>query len=1041
MNDVDFLQQMDNDFDDLDVDGTSILPAKSEPGYSEGSVYQFQDVQPSSVLGAASDIDDLLGYSDNLIVDVPDNDNSEDDINSLSNISAAFNFDMEDLSGDFGSTTADESTALATEMNELHARINKCGELGFSVPDQNNHELVDKVYSYAVSCTQEVDFLQLFGGYYGAMSMKLINSQSLSVAQGASMQAFKAKILKCVNDPTLQDACAKIINEVCNRVLILRQTKSATELRESDIDADEIWQLILANKTLSKYPIVNNSVKLMNFITTVIHSVLENEVAMQVANENDESRRKSVAYTLTDSVYNTIMSLSKSNTAYIKHIRASNGGKVMCTCGKCGKEVSVGPLMMFVFFLDNSSASPYVFPTENRCECGSMLVFPAMTYKTALNYFTSSNKKSLSNAIERAKRFGPGSAVVSITPALSQLPPEIQCIVDDTDEVSNSTSKMTVEVFDSVEWQQAVDDFYNRIKLLDSKRVSHVVPGGMHTEQEQLVVSDECSARKQAAFYDGVNQYHAPKSNTHASGSRIVSILAANVAQVVGVNYNTVKEKAMLTLLNFLHSNQLLQIRANFDNVLGAHASLKLVMQYNDTAKFDLNRLDSHVFANLMAIAGRLDSHVSVGDDKNEIQEFFHNHMNELQDYVNDMDSSYAEFIANVELSKYALACLPITDHVQASVYAIAQMIPDERVFNLFNEICDRMIINNYAEEYFEFWKRHMPKLANRAAKKLTNISDVTAIKSFLRDSMSASLFSRASDKYFENIVVKSLSHFELLRELVTIAERGNYYQFCRHILSLGDNSYGFGSALDSCILEFRDSNYAEFSSVLGVTEVQYYLGEMFTPEEISDNAEIFDYLVFGRYLPVRYSDETPEQYVSRFKFTAANDCIDNMEKFLKLKNIECIYFCSVITGAEYKNFRIANLMAYMMDSVIESNDTSALDVIGISDLRMSMLNTIETWDFSKFNINNADAMALLNSYYFTDADIAIVDTFSEMSETYFTVNGKNEKLSDVFDFDERLLANLKKVAADPDNSDIAAMAEELRTWQFSDKYAERFIE
>lgn len=1053
-----FLQQMESDFADLDeqgfddLDNLDNLDNLGNPDNLDNLDGNSVETQPAyDDLSDFSEGYDAIGDSDSLDDDddvltseivVEEFNPDADDNYGLSNVTANLSFDIDDV--DPGTYT--ESTELATDLDDEKIRqqlLSDCTALGYAVNDTMDIDTLGHTKQYAMACQTDFDFHELYVRYYTEMLMRLASSTSLHVSQQSNIVQYKASMLKCVNDPMLREVCGKAVNCIYNQILrIKNENNGKLDAQTTTIDPNVIIKELLADKQIKPAYITVQDTKLRRFISTTTSIMIMNEIANESSNRSDSSRRDSLARTLTSEAYESTASLASKDFAYIKEIHATNGGNLTCVCSKCGAHKKVESLMRFIIFFSGGDQNKYVYPTTNVCDCGAQLVFPPQLYPLSLKYYAKTYRSSLNKALDKAKNFSKGSAIITVTPSIEQLPPEIKCIVTDTESAKIESATSVVEVFDSEEWLRAVSDFYKRIDLLDDyNKANNILYGkkesvATHLDTAGNVRTGYAGDSKVESTYDIV----LPKVNS--VGRDFLSYLAANAAQVAGTNYNTMKGKALVSLIIYLNNSNILRTKIDFDHVIAANATLRLIDGYSDSSKADLNKLDSSVFNNLMIVAGYIDPNLKAPADKNEIRAFLLEHLDELKARTEAINAEYQEFVEDLRMSKYALSCLPITDYRQTSVYSIAQFLINEDVFNIVDEICDRMIINNHSTEYFEFWCRldmnHTSTLRSRLLSSAQLDAIQRAVDMIDEDVLQPRGISK-SNKYFDNVIVGSMSAWEKLKKLTEIADGGNYYRFCQNARDLSDNRYGFGIEFDMLIESFRSENYAEFVNVTNLSEQEFYLGSMFTREELEDGKEHFDSLVFGRYIPIRKEGESAEEYVSRYHDTAT-DCIDNIDRFKRLKHLSSIYFGSVIIDTNYTNFRVASFMSGMFDSAYESGNERAMELLGVSKLRYNTLvaNT-RLWTFDDFNINNQDAIALLNSYYFTDASSAVVETYSDMASKYFAAEEKVTPLCEVFDFDEDLYSHLKQIASDPEASDMNSMVEELRCWEFTKGYVERF--
>ena len=1073
MNNSDFLKQLQQDFADvsvtqdtndlseLDVLDVDLASKDFSINKSDATILNDTDsklesdiVEPDSSLDDLDDVvtGDVITSGDTTeIFASPDvfNDNANSSNLMLADdISTPLSFDFEQMSDALASTELMLSNTASLEVEEqtiANQQINECTELGFAIPEDFDVDQIDDLHSYAVATTQNINYYEAFAQNYLGMTSKLANSSALHVDQHDSTGALRASLLKCTANPEMSQIFSRASALVSAKVTSLLNTKSQFDIKPSDIDADEIFIELINNASFDKTYNVSmlqlKSEEITEYINTAIAAWTSNVVNDAISTLKDSTRRENSALVLTKEAFEVTKELSNNNYAFIKHIDAVNGGNIQCTCSKCGKKTKVSSLMHFIYFFEGSSKiSRYVYPALNKCECGALLIFPLSAYVTASDAYSKANSHNIHAMMDTAKGFGAGSTVLTVSPSLEQLPPMLTSIVTNVEMDVIGDKQQVTEVHDSEEWRLAVKDFYKRVKLLNGKTAAKIQLTNLQNEAAKDS-DDETSdlVSSHAANYD------VKIPNVFSTDNSFLSLMAANTAQIAGVNYNTVKGKALASLINFLQSNSVISKMISFDSVMSENAALKLVEEYSTSNKLDLNKFDHNVSNNLMMIAAQLDPSFEEPSDKNEICKFLHEHLAELRNRVSSVNEMYSEFIEELESSKYSLACLPIVDYNQVPIYSIMQFMPNEQLFVIINEICDRMILNHFSGEYFEYWCRFDLQHTANLKRRLLTVADTQMISNAINDVVS-DVFSAygvtATDHYRQNVCAQSLQKWDLLKKLADILASGNYYRFCKEALNVPEDNYGFGAPFNALISEFRHKNYVEFSRVTIKSEVQFYLGDMFTAEELSSNSDLFEYLVFGRYVPIRQENETPEQYVGRFKSSSATSigCIDNHALFRNIKKLYSIVFGSAFSLAKYKNIRVSNFIAFMLDSVISTQSLDSLELIGLSTLRCStLLQQIHPWHFSDFNLNNADIVALINGYYFLNTDTAITNVFGTMTNSYFAATDKLIPLNQIFSFDDALSSELQNVVNSAEGTDLAEMINELSFWEYTPGYTERF--
>ena len=207
------------------------------------------------------------------------------------------------------------------------------------------------------------------------------------------------------------------------------------------------------------------------------------------------------------------------------------------------------------------------------------------------------------------------------------------------------SKEQVVEIYDSEEWKKAVDDFYSRVTLLKQHKSVNENVNKLKTVQNQLVTKDgfKQSGYNLSAEYN--TAYDIKMPDTIKVDTFYLSLLAANVAQIAGVDYNLAKGKALASLLTFLGSNDLLQQQISLDNLMMLNASLALVEQYKDPSKYDFNKLSKGVLNNLLLVAAQINQEISMPEDANDLRDFLNNNIIQLRNNVWMANNRYSQAV------------------------------------------------------------------------------------------------------------------------------------------------------------------------------------------------------------------------------------------------------------------------------------------------------------------------------------------------------------------------------------------------------------
>lgn len=991
------------------------------------------------------------------------------DINAqrLSQFSAEVSTDMEDLLSDFGDAdipndnasigTAssdgfnDTVTALSTESDTdlINQHRAACQELGFALSAEATLQQAEDLHTYAHQAETEIqEHDKMLAGLvdmYDKSLISIVGSSSMQVKHDTNESQFKARLLNGVHDSEDRNVYGKSISATWEAISL--QEKRGVPLSEIVVNPRDIFKSLLLSAQnsfggLNAMYLTLHQERIENYINTAATAIINNKVTTVNSARDAGQRRYFISKALLKKFRNAVRMYDSPSHAIVKQIETFDNGNIIWTCPKCGAKVKADALMNFIFYIQDKAIKRIAFPEMTKCSCGTVMSLPVGICFRSLEHFAKEYEKDIRAGLSHAANFGKGIAIISYTPTLAQLPSCATCIVTDTaTATSRKADSVISESFaEEDEWLRAVDDFYKHLDVLNfSMGASRVAGDSINIDNayEPDELNDDANVTH-VVQYQIDDVVH---SNVNPGALRL---LAANVAQIAGVNYNTTKGKALISLIAYLNNNIYTQKTLRFDDVITVNLAVKLAERYTASADaIDLNAMSHEFFAKLMSVAGLLNPALSCESDRNAVVDYLKSHLEELRALAKKYSEEYANLWDTLEISKYALAYVPILDLKQTSVYSIVQLITSNQKFALIDEICDRMIIATYADKYYEYWLRMRLGHSATLNTRLNSSADIKGIRKIMTDTVvdNYSEFGvQMTSRYFSNVAVQGTTKWKVLANLRESVNSGNYHQFCCEAMKLRAQEFGFGAMFDSAMSKFIQENYSEFYNTAARSEAEYYLLGMFTPEELEAAKEELQYLTFSRYVPRRKGNESITEYAERLKHADALDSIDNLTRFSKIKNLGLILFGAAIMDAEFDNFRISNFVIGLLDAALSASSSGVYERLGISVTRQQMLQSLATeWRFSDFNLCNEDVVTVLNAFYFTDIEDVMLQMFSDMSDTYFVAEATLTPLDATFDFPAHLSAKLDAVAANPDASDKQSMVEEMRIWEYTKGYTERF--
>lgn len=1023
----------DSEFlDDLDQpENSEFIDDLSQPVTSE-SIDEFAEPMDPLVLAESSKVEEF----------VPDD-----------------NFDSVDLE--------DETDSILLDLQQTLT------SLGYDVQDVSSTESLNKLLKREEECKRIVnnpkEIIEYFRKEYYEAKIKLQTSKATYEARKTNMNDFTYAVK--INNPFLANESIKIIDMVHNEILRLTAySENADIITQSDIKPKAILKQLLSTTdgvlNLSAYADV-----LLDYINTVIPLVFRQYSLDSMASKNDENTRSVTANILLQEENDNLHCLESGNLQPIRQVFRT-ADKTFIRCPQCSKEHSIVKMPLdFIFFQEEKNNAHFVFPKAISCDCGANLIFPFTDYFTALKSYVNKNKKDIQEFLNQSANFCKGASFLRVHPSIEQFQEDNSYIFCDYvstetaihDAIDHEDETVDIKPVDNAEFQQAVKDFYERLKGITSREslTSTKVDGAANqaSDEYKYVVDETAELTK--------NAYHGLSSSTSLNGLS-VSMLAAYVSQCVGIDYSSVKMMALFSLVTNLKEDPILHDILNVDNLNKWKNQLALIQ---DT-KADFNYLPDDVFTELLYFASKHVDNLMVDmADRNELRDVLRNLVPMFEQEIQSLEESYEITLDILEDCIYPLAFCPIANYQVYSLKDLINIFRDDRIFRVLSDISDYMIITNYAEDFFEYWK--MLGIPGSKTDSSSGIMSNRDIQNTLLNSTDPNKIANAINSLYHFllghglIVVNSdpehiinlcsgmtLDEHKKLARIYKQVQTGNYYRFCKVLRDCYNSedrpSFGFGSIFDNSCNHVLHSFLDQCDDILQHSELEYYLGSMFSQEELNKADSPLRSLTFGRYVLRRKSSESPEEYVARYfanletQKHSVDTWVDTFSQFENKEYLLYIYFGSIICDMNSKNFVVETFITSICTLLLlnESSDISQSS-LGLSEFQKNVIsNTYTPWNFSQFNfVNNVDLCAILIGYYFAGFADEAIELSTALEQCLVKTTTTASDIHSLFDihaeFSKALETVKNSILSDESSvSDMEQVVGELSLYA-SDKFVE----
>lgn len=707
------------------------------------------------------------------------------------------------------------------------------------------------------------------------------------------------------------------------------------------------------------------------------------------------------------------------NICFIKQI-FTNTEDYSFRCEKCGELVPIdGPVAVNISFPINGSVGKksMLFPKVFTCKCGQKHYF-AQQEINALTQFI--KKDALTNLNELTKKLidmSEGSAILKY-----QIPVNIlgdvwsylfvsKDVKPDEEPHENDPENdiFTIQVNSDAEYQEAVKAFYSLLNTFNANKIPKVVKLE-EKEKEEISTASDFDFFNQDDFFSQVDDFYIEddeeietsfeeESTTSSKRSDLLTYkeIAIYFCKILSIDYNTVKNKALFSIVFSINNNHILRNYLNQSNIYKLNSVLKFIdscetMLKKNHLPDDDQLVELVCIANFYGEAGTLDKLEKTKDDKvaycRTLLEILISEKDVIKEELEYYQKVKDRIIKNLEASIDSLAFSQIINISQFEMEDVLEIINDSRLYDLFDVLTDRMIITNYAEDFYNKFVTFKIINTNTLKKSLvigTHSSKITeriqnAISKYCENN-AINVSSIALAECFQMTDALTPSNLNVLKDLNKAFTDADYYAFCNTVVEIADAPEKLNTLISEeyteMLNDFIELAYPKAKKLIDTydSDVSYYL-QSFSQDEQSLAKVYKKHLHFSRYMPKPEEGETITDYLDRYErllqenaLTKYNS-IDYGEGFDKFTDYFGLLFsCSALYETAYHSFSVATFVTQFVKALTMSNDEKIKigKLLGLSEPVLNLIdfeitNQEENIDFSNVNI----LLKLLSGIYVT---------------------------------------------------------------------------
>lgn len=812
-----------------------------------------------------------------------------------------------------------------------------------------------------------------------------------------------------------------------------------------NIDCDLIFKIIRENPKYSQRLSNWTASDLYAELMTIVPAILQyNEKERD--NQNRLGARKiqtanHILKALKDKATELVDVAERKELSFVKQVFKTKDGYCI-KCNKCGKRLLLNhgvSMTLKVVTERNADYGNYSdkisdiqqFPLPYTCECGHAMVFLEKDYKEIQKAFVSNCSSGIREASQIIQQISKGTAYLKVITAIEYIEQAIPEIVFAESELSevHKTDEITVswDGVDDLEFKEAVKKFYEKLKFLNCKSV-----GGIEVKSFAKDHTKSTAAESDTESSEPV---------TISSETMSYAEIARYYANILSIDYDTLHNKAVFSIIFNLTEFPILKQKMDYSEIW----SLENLLAYIREEDFkSTSYIDSDCRSLLYEVITKYLKMECDWNNTEVLLEIIRNNVMTLEELLNKKRSEYEELIARLEDRKDALGYCNFVNLPSCKLSSLDCYVPNRRVRKLFDEVADRMIINNFSGEFYEHWEQLRKLNQNTLRKQLKKTAmAVTAQESIenalgkYTDAWGMPRFSSAM-RYFSKPIV---SEHEQLRKAANAARNNNFYRFCKFLneVPLNTKSYvsdEFDNHLFDALMRIQ-----KFSKKLnGISEVQFYLTEL-SPEELAAVEHDVRHLEFHDKIPHRKSGESAAEYATRLnrldRLDQDPDCKD-LSKFFNgvFDNVLDIILAANLSSITYESFATATFMSKLVSELIERySKESSRKMLGISQ---EVLNLIDHQIENTSDNTNYDVIADFNRLLLGIYPYEFYKLVDKMEKQYEMLSLHAEdslnKRTDIFDYVDNVAATMEELEAICNLPDSTADAEEIA------RYAELYI-
>lgn len=753
---------------------------------------------------------------------------------------------------------------------------------------------------------------------------------------------------------------------------------------------------------------------LLSILQCCVPVLKEHDKMRTVDEERSDSKRARVATYLLKDVGIHVAKIYQANqrgdVKFIKQVitkdTTDSSTKVFIKCPHCEQlyELKESPVFLSRF---PTEAGRKIAPFYEFCECDHCKkygCFTANEYNKMIDVCKKEGNASIQTAVQHIDSISHGAGILKWHPPVTMILDAIKYLVHEdaeviTTKVDTVTETVQPTMVSNSEFMNAVAEFYRKLSCVNAERTASrenanysqsIDKPSSLTDFAQMadsVVADSAGVTDQEYFSD-VEEFY-----------RVVAMF---FAQTLSMNYVSLRNQALFSLFFFFKEHAIFDDVLNIENIIYLRNTLSFI-ESNRTDHAE--KLPFQIKAYLRSLASDFFAEVDLqGKSEAEIVKMVLENQRGLQNQLDQLKVERAKLIEDVIVAnRNALAYCPIINLNSFKVSDILEYVTNSEELHEFERIADMMIINNYADKFFNEWILFCPFNRTDIKKVLFKSSaskgSIDRIKKMLDKTVAfANANSIVVTKELRKFTLPLIDLHSVIRKADKAIKHNDVYGLCAEVADFPMDLVSFMSdTFDESFMNAATTikDYIEKSGILKTSKWEYYLPD-FSKEELEPFMAELEALTFNYIVPKRVPGETVPQYISRYNQLITSTDVRAAGTFRVVKipkelinAAQVIAIASGISSITYHSYSAASFIRSLVHLLSYScSKSSVKEILGLTGVVRTLLEMeLSQPDLTKEIDTLSGFFYLINGLYFSGVEDLIYDISNNFASQFVEVD------------------------------------------------------